>query len=196
MASIACRMAGDASSNFNATLMVQALIFDTSLSILELTPNKSFGVISSARHKLAIRVDYVQNEDVQETGPLCVAGNDLTPAAARAIGLDDIGHVTLPLERWCKSAMNMALAPKSIALSIKRVMSTKLNLSAAVQSRPMLQCQKETLRWGKRRVSHLSTGFLGRSRVLINWRMPSRCFSSERHQQKLLGEMIHFQERH
>ena len=45
MASIACRMAGDASSNFNATLMVQTLIFDTSLSILELTPNKSFGVI-------------------------------------------------------------------------------------------------------------------------------------------------------
>ena len=66
----------------------------------------------------------------------------------------------------------------------------------------MLQCQKETLRWGKRRVSRLSTGYRGRgtpsycrSRVLINWRMPSRCFSSERHQQKLLGEMIHFQER-
>ena len=31
-----------------------------------------------------------------------------------------------------KSAMNTALAPKSIALSIKRVMSTKLNLPAAV----------------------------------------------------------------
>jgi hypothetical protein len=57
MASIAYRMAGDASSNFNATLMVQAHIFDTSLSILELTPNKSFGVISSARHKSAMRVD-------------------------------------------------------------------------------------------------------------------------------------------
>ena len=57
MASIACRMAGDASSNFNATLMVQTLIFDTSLSILELTPNKSFGVISNARHKSEIRVD-------------------------------------------------------------------------------------------------------------------------------------------
>jgi hypothetical protein len=51
MASIAYRMAGDASSNFNATLMVQAHIFDTSLSILELTPNKSFGIISSARQQ-------------------------------------------------------------------------------------------------------------------------------------------------
>ena len=96
-------MAGDASSNFNATLMVQALIFDTSPSILGITSNRSFGVISNARHKLAIRVDYVQNEDVQETGRLCVAGNDLTPAAARAIGLEDFGHVTLPLERWCKA---------------------------------------------------------------------------------------------
>ena len=37
MASIACRMAGDASSNFNAIFMVQELSFDTSPSILELT---------------------------------------------------------------------------------------------------------------------------------------------------------------
>ena len=42
---------------FNATLMVQALIFDTSPSILEIASNRSFGVISNARHKLAIRVD-------------------------------------------------------------------------------------------------------------------------------------------
>ena len=45
--------------------------------------------------------------------------------------------------------MNTALAPKSIALSIKRVMSTKLNLSAAVRSRPMLQCQKENRALGE-----------------------------------------------
>src|SRR5580704_12400421 len=57
MASIACRKAGDASSNFNAIFMVQELSFDTSLSILELTPNRSFGVISNARHKSEIRVD-------------------------------------------------------------------------------------------------------------------------------------------
>ena len=57
MASIACRIVGDASSNFNAIFMVQVPSLDTSLSILELTPNKSFGVISSARHKSEIRVD-------------------------------------------------------------------------------------------------------------------------------------------
>ena len=98
--------------------------------------------------------------------------------------------------------MNTALAPKSIALSIKRVMSTKLNLSAAVRSRPMLQCQKENPELGEAQgftsidgVSGPGTPSYCRSRVLINWRMPPRCFSSERHQQKLLGEMIHFQER-
>jgi hypothetical protein len=57
MASIACRMAGDASSNFNAIFMAQELSCDTSPSILELTPNKSFGAISNARHKSEIRVD-------------------------------------------------------------------------------------------------------------------------------------------
>jgi hypothetical protein len=51
MASIACRMAGDASSNFNAVFMVQELSFDMSPSILELTPNRSFGVVSNTRHK-------------------------------------------------------------------------------------------------------------------------------------------------
>ena len=35
---------------------------------------------------------------INDRGRLCVAGNDLTPPAARAIGIDDIGHVTLPLE--------------------------------------------------------------------------------------------------
>jgi transcriptional regulator with XRE-family HTH domain len=41
-----------------ADLLVQALIFDTSLSILELTPNKSFGVISSARHmRVALKLE-------------------------------------------------------------------------------------------------------------------------------------------
>ena len=57
MASIACRMGGDASSNFNATRMVQELSFEMSPSILELTPNRSFGVISDAPHKSEIRVD-------------------------------------------------------------------------------------------------------------------------------------------
>ena len=51
------RTASDASSNFNAICMVQELSFDTSPSILELTSNRSFGVISNARHKSEIRVD-------------------------------------------------------------------------------------------------------------------------------------------
>jgi len=55
MASTACRKAGDASSNFNAIFMVLELSFDTSPSILELTPNRSFGVISNVRHKSEIR---------------------------------------------------------------------------------------------------------------------------------------------
>ena len=55
MASIACRVAGDESSNFNAARMVQEPSFDTSRSILELTPNRSFGVISNVRHKSEIR---------------------------------------------------------------------------------------------------------------------------------------------
>jgi hypothetical protein len=57
MASIAWRRAGDASSNFNAIFIAQELSFDRSPFILELTPNKSFGVISRARHKSEIRVD-------------------------------------------------------------------------------------------------------------------------------------------
>jgi hypothetical protein len=57
MASIACRMAGDASSNFNAIFIVQELSFGISPSILELTSNRLFGVISNARHKSEIRVD-------------------------------------------------------------------------------------------------------------------------------------------
>jgi hypothetical protein len=42
MASIACRMAGDASSNFKAIFMVQELSFDMPPSILELTPSLTF----------------------------------------------------------------------------------------------------------------------------------------------------------
>jgi len=57
MASIACRRAGDASSSFKAIFIVQELSFDTSPSILELTPNKSLGVISNARHRSATRVE-------------------------------------------------------------------------------------------------------------------------------------------
>ena len=57
MASIAWRSPGGASCNFNAAFMVQELSFDRSPSTLELTPNKSFGVISSARHKSGMRVD-------------------------------------------------------------------------------------------------------------------------------------------
>ena len=63
--------------------------------------------------------------------------------------------------------MKTVLAPKSIALSIKRVMSTKLNLSAAIGSRPMLQCQKGKPCAGGSAgfhlsTFHLSTGFSGR----------------------------------
>jgi hypothetical protein len=50
-------MAGDASSNFNAIFIVQELSFGISPSILELTSNSLFGVISNARHKSEIRVD-------------------------------------------------------------------------------------------------------------------------------------------
>ena len=57
MASTARRMPGDESSSHKAIFMVQELSFDISPLILVLTPNKSFGVISSARHRSAIRVE-------------------------------------------------------------------------------------------------------------------------------------------
>jgi hypothetical protein len=49
MASTAFRMAGDESSNFKAIFVVQELSFGTSPLILELTPNKSFGLQGPAQ---------------------------------------------------------------------------------------------------------------------------------------------------
>jgi hypothetical protein len=59
MALIVCRRAGDASRNFEAIFIVQEVSFDTTQSVLELIPNKSFAVISIARHRSAIRVEAV-----------------------------------------------------------------------------------------------------------------------------------------
>ena len=52
IASIACRIAGEALSNFNAVFIVHELSFASSPSTLLLTPNKSFGIISRAWHKI------------------------------------------------------------------------------------------------------------------------------------------------
>jgi hypothetical protein len=59
MALITCRRQGDASRNFKVIFIVQEVSFDTTQSVLELIPNKSFAVISIARHRSAIRVEAI-----------------------------------------------------------------------------------------------------------------------------------------
>src|SRR6185436_16447671 len=59
MALIACRRVDDASRNFKAIFIVQEVSLDTTLSVLELIPNKSFGAISIARQRSAIRVEAI-----------------------------------------------------------------------------------------------------------------------------------------